>query len=672
MPAFVAPRSPAPAAASGVRLRRRVAVLLGVLALLPLAAVGLGELTRPWLPAASAWVLPVSAGMAGVLAVLVAVWAWWPLWQGLRRIEAQGRADPADAFLPSLPVTGVQELDRALQPLQRGLAGIDAEAAQWRQHLQRLASGQPAAEPALPAASLLGLHEPLRHSLGQFRLLLEGWGEYLRRIHAERADSDVALAHMPAGWKDHALVAPALELLMSGQASLLQSVQEMTQVVERNSMTLAELSWQARSINQSMKKLASNGGQAAESSQQLALSASQVSAQAIEVGGMARQAQQSSQQGQQELEQSIQAMRQMGAHTREAGQAMTRLHDSSRKIEHIVQLIREIADKINLLSLNAAIEAARAGEHGRGFAVVAQEVRHLAEKTFAATQEIDATVRGIMGETSQAVGGINTLLTDVQANVAQIEQVGQRLSGILEFSGVLSSRMEGITGASESSARQIQDISAFLAEIQQELTSFGERIEGQEAQILGLTELSEGFFDKLIELRFETTHSRMYQVARAAADAVQLAFEQALAQGRIRREDLFSTELQPVAGTNPPKYRSAYDSFTDQVLPPIQEAVLREHPAVVFAICTHLSGYVPTHNDKFAKPLTGNYDVDLVQSRTKRIFGDRTGLRCATHTKKMLLQTYKRDTGEIMHDLSVPLHVDGQHWGGFRMGYRAD
>ena len=45
--------------------------------------------------------------------------------------------------------------------------------------------------------------------------------------------------------------------------------------------------------------------------------------------------------------------------------------------------------------------------------------------------------------------------------------------------------------------------------------------------------------------------------------------------------------------------------------------------------------------------------------------------RCGAHTQKMLLQTYKRDTGEIMHDLSVPIYLQGTHWGGFRMGYKA-
>ena len=114
-----------------------------------------------------------------------------------------------------------------------------------------------------------------------------------------------------------------------------------------------------------------------------------------------------------------------------------------------------------------------------------------------------------------------------------------------------------------------------------------------------------------------------------------------------------------------------FDAFCDRVLPAVQEEVLRNNPSLVFAICTDKRGYVPTHNDKFAKPPTGDYATDLVQSRSKRIFADRTGSRCGAHTKKMLLQTYKRDTGEIMHDLSVPIYIGGVHWGGFRMGYQA-
>ena len=76
------------------------------------------------------------------------------------------------------------------------------------------------------------------------------------------------------------------------------------------------------------------------------------------------------------------------------------------------------------------------------------------------------------------------------------------------------------------------------------------------------------------------------------------------------------------------------------------------------------------HNLKFSRPLTGQYEVDLANNRTKRIFSDRTGSRCGSNRDPFLLQTYKRDTGEVMHDISAPIFVFGRHWGGFRIGYR--
>jgi len=60
-----------------------------------------------------------------------------------------------------------------------------------------------------------------------------------------------------------------------------------------------------------------------------------------------------------------------------------------------------------------------------------------------------------------------------------------------------------------------------------------------------------------------------------------------------------------------------------------------------------------------------------VRNRTKRIFDDRTGIRAAQNTSPFLLQTYMRDTGEIMNDMSTPIIIDGRHWGGVRIGYSA-
>ena len=80
---------------------------------------------------------------------------------------------------------------------------------------------------------------------------------------------------------------------------------------------------------------------------------------------------------------------------------------------------------------------------------------------------------------------------------------------------------------------------------------------------------------------------------------------------------------------------------------------------------------MPRHNDKYSEALTGNYEVDLLRSRSNRLYTDRTARRCCENTKKMLLQTYKRDTGEVTHDLSVPLYAGRRHWGTVRVGYTA-
>lgn len=609
--------------------------------------------------------------LACVLTAAALYWAQRPLQQGLQRSQghfqrwAQGEA-VAQAS------TGVAELDGCLQPWWSGLQEHSQALTQLRAAVQALGQGR-VVQPRLgePSGQWAALVADMAEASAQIQGLFDALGQAMHEVHHQGVAPQLALERMPALWRAHPQLQAMMGEMQSANARLQTSVQAMTQVVERNSTTLAELSWQAKGISQAMSMLAVSGQQAASSSQSLAHNAEQVHAQASQVGSLARQAQENSSHGQHELEQTVASMQAMSEHTQVAGASITRLQANSRKIENIVQLIREIADKINLLSLNAAIEAARAGEHGRGFAVVAQEVRNLAEKTFHATQEIDSSVGSILGETEHAVQSINTLLEDVQANVSQIGQVGQRLNGILEFSSVLSQQMDGIVAASDASTQQVRGISRYLGDIEQELNTFGQNIEAQQVQIHGLAELGEDFFDHLLALRFENLHSRMFQVARGAADAVQQVFEQAVAQGRIRMDDLFSQAYDPIEGTNPAQYHSRFDAFTDQVLPAIQEQVLGQNAELIFAICTQKTGYVPTHNNKFAKPPTGQYEVDLVNSRSKRIFNDPTGIRCGSHTKKMLLQTYKRDTGEIMHDLSVPIHVQGTHWGGFRMGYKA-
>jgi methyl-accepting chemotaxis protein len=376
--------------------------------------------------------------------------------------------------------------------------------------------------------------------------------------------------------------------------------------------------------------------------------------------------------GQGELTQSIALMQQLSEQTLASRELIDGLSRRTEQIEQVTQVIQSIASQTNLLALNAAIEAARAGETGRGFAVVADEVRNLAARTASATEEVSQMVADIRQQSAAVVSHIQHQSSELEQAARQIERAGEQLHGIADQAEEVEQQVAQISAGTADNHLRLASLSEAALQLRDDVQGS----EGQTRQLAGAAEQlvghAERVSEQLAEVGLDDYHQRVYDLAREGAAAIAAQFEADLDAGRVTLDDLFDRHYQPIAGTQPQKYRTRFDQYADQVLPALQEPLLKRHDGLVFAIATTPEGYVPTHNQAFNHPPSGDPAVDAVRSRGKRLFNDRTGIRCGSHDKAVLLQTYMRDTGELMHDLSVPIRVRGRHWGGLRLGYRPE
>lgn len=146
-------------------------------------------------------------------------------------------------------------------------------------------------------------------------------------------------------------------------------------------------------------------------------------------------------------------------------------------------------------------------------------------------------------------------------------------------------------------------------------------------------------------------------------------FDNAIDSGLMTVADAFDRSYVEIKGydfAGKPKYHTRFDARTDRAVLVFQDKFL-DHKDFLFAVGVDENGYLPTHNTRFQKPLTGDPAQDLAGNRTKRKFDDPVGLAAARNSEPSLVQVYQRDTGEKMWDVSSPIFVKGKHWGGFRV-----
>ncbi|WP_296722101.1 methyl-accepting chemotaxis protein [Erythrobacter sp.] len=244
----------------------------------------------------------------------------------------------------------------------------------------------------------------------------------------------------------------------------------------RMASSAEEASRRTGDVAASMEEANAGATAAAAASDEFALSISEISRQAASSSELARLATEA---------------------TGEADETISALAASAEEVGQIVELIQTIAQRTNLLALNASIEAARGGEAGRGFAVVASEVKELAMQTSRATEKVADQVRAMQSTTGASVKALRS----IAGQVKELESTAVSIATAVDQQSVagrdLAQSIDLAARSTENVAGHIEDVRKLSlstgAAASQVLSSANEL----EAQATHLSEQVRGFLSRV-------------------------------------------------------------------------------------------------------------------------------------------------------------------------------
>jgi methyl-accepting chemotaxis protein len=338
------------------------------------------------------------------------------------------------------------------------------------------------------------------------------------------------------------------------------------------------------------------------------------------------------------------------------------------KIISIVDTVNNIAGMINILALNATIEAGRAGEHGKSFAVVADEIKKLAVQTQNQAKSIEEEINGIADSFERLAGSNQTISKTINQNMEFIDSIVKSFSD-------LDGKISQTDTMFKSIATNMEEQSANIKSVSDTIDCFSDSLKHMDIEVGNINEES----DALIETVNTSLNNTLKQVkTKSYIEHVVITLNQALQEmvgfieasiekGVIASSDIWDNHYMPVPQTNPERCKTRFTDFFKSYIQPIEDRYVNSSANLRYFVIIDRNGYIPAHNSIYEKPSTGIYEKD-VANRSMRKFDDPFNLSIARNTGGLRIQTYARDTGEVMTDVSTSVYIQGKHWGCLRVG----
>jgi methyl-accepting chemotaxis protein len=305
--------------------------------------------------------------------------------------------------------------------------------------------------------------------------------------------------------------------------------------VEDTTSSIEEMISSIKQVSENTDALSASAEETTSSVTEMSSTVKEVEQRAVESARLAEQvSRDASERGMTAAKEAITGMQNIKATVEATAAVVNQLGKRSLEIGQVLKVIDEVTNQTNLLALNAAILAAQAGEHGKGFTVVAKEIKDLAERTAASTQEIAGLIKSVRKQTAESEQAMDSGLKAVESGVALVnvtsevfEQVANSSRQSVDMARAIekttAEQARGIAQISETS-RSISDQLEQIAGALQEQRKGSERIVQTAEGMRGITrqvktstqEQTSG--SRQIANAFESVTAQSSQVARSTEE----------------------------------------------------------------------------------------------------------------------------------------------------------